>query len=66
MESVPDRSVIRFEALQNLVGDVKKARANERASIIEAFLDNTDFASSPFHEGACKAYNEWRQTLPTA
>jgi Ca-activated chloride channel family protein len=65
MESAPDRSVIRFEALQNLVGDVKKARANERASIIEAFLDSNDFASSPFHEGACKAYNEWRQTLPT-
>ena len=66
MESDPNRSTSRFEALKNLVEDLKKARASERAELMKAFLDDPDFASSPFHEGACEAYHEWRQTLPTA
>jgi hypothetical protein len=66
MESDPNRSTSRFEALNNLVKELKKARASERAELMEAFLDDSDFASSPFHEGACEAFNEWRQTLPTA
>lgn len=60
MESDPARSSSRFEALRHLVEDLKKAKESERAGIMEAFLEAPDFASSPFHEGASEAYNEWR------
>ncbi|MFM2220811.1 MAG: hypothetical protein RLZZ553_559 [Verrucomicrobiota bacterium] len=65
MESDPSQSISRIGALHDLVGKMKKSTASERFAILEAFLEAPDFASSPFHDDACKAYKLWLQTLPT-
>lgn len=65
MESDPCQSISRIGVLHDLVGKMKKSTASERFAILEAFLEAPDFASSPFHDDACKAYELWLQTLPT-
>jgi Ca-activated chloride channel homolog len=66
MESDPAKADARREAIQQLLTQLALFGPTDSFTPLEHFLNEADFAQSPFHSGALAALAEWKQTLPVA